>query len=173
MKKTLILAAIAATFTLAACGDNHDNSQPTPKPKDELSLYNQEKHPVAYINYEDGQTIYLWDGTPVAYLVPFENEKLPDDEKKIYGFNGQHLGWYDSGVVWDINGNAVGTRQGVVRGKNINMAIVAVPEVKGVKKVRPVKTVKETPKAEPAGWADYWSETNLTDFLKRGIKDEK
>lgn len=171
MKRNIIIAAIAATLTLATCDDKHNDPQPAPKPQDELSLYNKEKHPVAYINYEDGQTIYLWDGTPVAYLVPFENEKSPDEDKKIYGFNGQHLGWYDSGVVWDINGNAVGARQGVVRGKNIDMSVVFVPEVKSVKHVRPVKKAKVAPTAEPAGWADYWGELSLTDFLKQGIKE--
>lgn len=55
--------------------------------------------PVAYISYDYGNAIYLWDGRPVAYLEP---------DKTIYGFNGRHLGWYINGQVRNLKGEIVG-----------------------------------------------------------------
>jgi hypothetical protein len=48
------------------------------------TLFDINGNPVAYIDYDDEDIIYLWDGIPVAYL---------DYESNIYGFNGKYLGW--------------------------------------------------------------------------------
>jgi hypothetical protein len=48
-------------------------------------------------------TIYLWNGRPVAYLDPDRME----GRFSVYGFNGTHLGWYDKGVIWDDEGDAM------------------------------------------------------------------
>ena len=62
----------------------------------EISLYDSEGEAVAYIDLSDDLTIYLWEGKPVAYL----------DEEDVYGFNGNHLGWYSRGSIIDHDGDA-------------------------------------------------------------------
>jgi len=61
----------------------------------EISLYDDAGEAVAYIDLSDGLTIYLWEGNPVAYL----------DEEDVYGFNGNHLGWYSRRVIIDHDGD--------------------------------------------------------------------
>ena len=62
----------------------------------EISLYDSAGEAVAYIDLSDDLTIYLWEGKPVAYL----------DEENVYGFNGNHLGWYSRGSIIDHDGDA-------------------------------------------------------------------
>lgn len=45
---------------------------------------------------DDDLTIYLWAGLPVAYL----------DGNNVYGFNGNHLGWFLKGVIIDHDGDS-------------------------------------------------------------------
>ena len=66
----------------------------------EVPLYTGNGEPVAYIAVNDELTIYLWGGQPVAYL----DNTL--GSLNVYGFNGQHLGWFERGVVWMHDGNA-------------------------------------------------------------------
>ena len=64
----------------------------------EDTLYNAKGEPIAYISDDMNKTIYLWDGHPVAYLSSYH----------VYGFNGQHLGWFINGVIYDSDGNRMG-----------------------------------------------------------------
>ena len=54
----------------------------------EISLFDSAGTPVAYIDMNDGQTIYAFSGEPLAYV----------DSEHVYGFNGVHLGWFSDGV---------------------------------------------------------------------------
>jgi hypothetical protein len=65
----------------------------------EVTLYDDTGHPIAYIAEGNEQSIYLWSGHAVAYLV----------EENVYGWNGQHLGWFVSGVLHDLQGFRVGS----------------------------------------------------------------
>lgn len=76
--------------------------------QEEISLFNSKGKPTAYIDTEDGLTIYMWSGKPVAYLTK-NGENLD-----VYGFNGNHLGWYESGIIYDHKGNVVGFIKGAV-----------------------------------------------------------
>ena len=84
MKKTLLF--VLALIVVA----------PVSTEAQETSLFDSEGEAVAYIDLSDDLTIYLWEGTPVAYL----------DEEDIYGFNGKHLGWYSRGSIVDHDGDA-------------------------------------------------------------------
>jgi hypothetical protein len=66
----------------------------------EVTLYTGDGEPVAYIAFNDEMTIYLWGGEPVAYLEPSMVSF------NVYGFNGQHLGWFERDVIWMRDGNA-------------------------------------------------------------------
>jgi len=69
--------------------------------QDEVTLFNGAGKPEAYIAVDDELTIYLWSGKPVAYLK--EDSAGGYD---VYGFNGQHLGWFLKGIVWSHDGTA-------------------------------------------------------------------
>ena len=65
----------------------------------EITLFDANGAPVAYIAPDEEWAIYLWNGKPVAYL------EHDGDAFSIYGFNGKHLGWFDEGVVRDHQGD--------------------------------------------------------------------
>ena len=65
----------------------------------EKALYDKDGFPIAYITDDYHQSVYLWEGDPVAYV--FENEH-------IYGTNGRHLGWFVQGIVYNQNGERIG-----------------------------------------------------------------
>jgi hypothetical protein len=69
--------------------------------EDEISLFDARGKATAYIAVDDELTIYLWSGKPVAYL-----ERDRGGGYHVYGFNGQHLGWFVKGVIRDHEGNA-------------------------------------------------------------------
>lgn len=64
----------------------------------EVTLYDKDGTPIAYIATDEDRTIYSFDGRPLAYL----------EGNSIYGFNGNHLGWFEDGVVRDKHGHPAG-----------------------------------------------------------------
>jgi hypothetical protein len=65
----------------------------------EMTLYNTKGEPVAYIASDYQQTIYLWEGLPLAYLY---------EEQHVYGINGRHLGWFRDDIVYNNDGERAG-----------------------------------------------------------------
>lgn len=65
---------------------------------EEITLFNADGMPVAYICPFDDFTIYLWSGEPSAYLY----------QDNVYGFNGKHLGWFEDGIIWTHDGEKIG-----------------------------------------------------------------
>jgi len=98
----------------------------------ETTLYDRSGQPTAYIA-DDNETIYLWDGRAVAYLY--------DD--KVYGFNGQHLGWFIDGIIYDEHGLKIG----FVSSKC--PSVKRVSPVKSVKHVKSAKHVRSVPRIRP------------------------
>ena len=66
----------------------------------DISLFDGRGQATAYIAADDGLTIFMWSGKPVAYL-----EQDSAGGFHIYGFNGKHLGWFVSDIVREHNGN--------------------------------------------------------------------
>ncbi|MBM4348674.1 MAG: hypothetical protein FJ106_02125 [Deltaproteobacteria bacterium] len=93
----------------------------------EITLYDSEGDAAAYIDTDHDLTIYLWEGKHVAYLA--------DDS--VWGFNGKHLGWFESGIIGYHKGYAVGCVKGAVS-MNYNLE-----PLKGLKELRPLKSLKE------------------------------
>lgn len=58
-----------------------------------LTLYSSSGQAVAYLD-DDGQSIYLYDGTPVGWL----------SDESVYAYSGRYLGWVDNGWFYDRNG---------------------------------------------------------------------
>lgn len=64
----------------------------------EVTLYNKKGLPIAYIADDEGRSIYLWSGHAVAYI----------SRENVYGWNGNHLGWFVGGIIYDLKGLRVG-----------------------------------------------------------------
>lgn len=92
MVKRLLISAMTALSFIPAHANAADNN--------EISPFDSSGKPVAYIALDEEMTIYLWGGKPVAYL------KRGSDGYDVYGFNGEHLGWFLKGAVWDHDGAA-------------------------------------------------------------------
>lgn len=65
----------------------------------ETTLFNKKGDPVAYITAEFRPTVFLWSGTPVAYLY---------EKEYVYGVNGRHLGWFTDQILFNNNGERIG-----------------------------------------------------------------
>lgn len=143
MKKLLVLAfVILSVSTLSA---------------QQISLYDSEGEPRAYIDYDKDATIFMWNGTPVAFVEKDGNALC------VFGFNGSFLGWYENGVIYDKNGYAVGVREGAV-----NM-ITKMGGMKGIQKITPMRPITPMTLMQPI-WKSGWSNTSLTEFLYYGKK---
>jgi len=92
--KSRSFAAVATMLTALA-------SFSTQPRADEVTLYEGNGEPVAYIDTDDEMTIRMWSGEAVAYL-----EDAGDGNWYVYGWNGQHLGWFERGVIWNTRGRA-------------------------------------------------------------------
>jgi len=65
----------------------------------ERTIYNKQGDTIAYFSDDYYETVYLWDGSPVAYVY---------DERHLYGLNGRHLGWFIDEIIYDNNGERIG-----------------------------------------------------------------
>jgi hypothetical protein len=97
----------------------------------EVSLFDQSGKPQAYIALDDEMTIYLWSGTPVAYLKDGDGGGYD-----VYGFNGKHLGWFTAGVIWDHHGDASCATQDRLRSTQYE-------QYKSYKQYKPYKSYTE------------------------------
>jgi hypothetical protein len=116
----------------------------------EISLFNKNGKPVAYIA-DDGETIYLWDGRPVAYL----------SEDRLYGWHGRQLGWFSNGTVFDI----YGLRIGFIKSKS--PIATEMEPLKAQKYLKPAKGEKQSQIIKPILCYGY-SIKNLENLLEAG-----
>lgn len=150
--KRILLVLCATVGMLAGCS-NED--EPTIPQESEVTLFDKNTQPIAYINYVDkDSTIYMWDGTPVAYLV---------NQEDVYHFNGHFLGWYKSGVLYGVDGYAVAAQRDIARGEIITNN-THVESVKGVKHVKPVPHVHSLKPPTPS-FKYKWSTISLSGLL--------
>jgi hypothetical protein len=116
----------------------------------EITLFNKSGKPVAYIA-EDGETVYLWDGRPVAYVW----------EDKVYDWNGRQLGWFNNGTVFDI----YGLRSGFIKSKS--PIATEMEPLKPQKHLKPSKGERQSQVLKPVLCYGY-SSRNLEDLLEAG-----
>ena len=117
----------------------------------ETTLYDVNENPVAYIADDGENSIYLWSGHAVSYI----------NDENIHGWNGQHLGCFADGIVYDLQG----TRVGFTR-KRCPVATYAEP-AKYVKYAKYVRYARYAPYARPALSVGY-SNQSLESFLQSG-----
>jgi hypothetical protein len=144
MKSILLTIMTLLSFTLAV------NAQ-------QISLFDSEGEARAYIDYDEDATIFMWDGTPVAFL-----EKDRSDIC-VFGFNGSFMGWYEDGIIYDKKGYAVGARKG-----STNM-MTKMERMKSMQKMTPMRPMTPMTPMTPM-WKSSWSSTSLTEFLYFGKK---
>lgn len=123
----------------------------------QISIYDSNGEARAYIDYDEEATIFMWDGTPVAFIEKDGNDLC------VFGFNGSFLGWYEDGIMYDKKGFAVGARKGAV-----NM-ITKIEKIKGIQKITPIRPITPITPIQPI-WKSSWSNTSLTEFLYYGKK---
>jgi len=112
-----------------------------------VTFYNSEGRAVAYLD-DNGESIYLYDGTPVAWL----------SDDSIYSYSGRYLGWFQNGWVWDLSGHCVFFTDNASGGAG-RPARQARP-ARGARGARPARGAREARPARPARSA-AWS--NLSD----------
>ncbi|MGD2124620.1 MAG: hypothetical protein PVG99_00980 [Desulfobacteraceae bacterium] len=118
----------------------------------EMILYNTKGDPLAYIASDYRDTIYLWDGHPVAYLY---------EEEHVYGINGRHLGWLKDEILYNNDGERVGFTFTTCPAR------IAKPPAK--KKKAPLDEIRPRWKAPP--WPKFGFKVagqDLADLLKEG-----
>ena len=118
----------------------------------ERTLYDAKGYPIAYIADDGERSIYLWNGHAVAYI---------DDRLNCHGWNGQHLGWVEDGILFDHQGRRVG----YLKATCLN-ASHAEP-AKGAKSLKQAKQAKGTPCTRPSRSTGV-SNLALADFLQAG-----
>jgi hypothetical protein len=121
----------------------------------EVSLFDSNGEAVAYIDFGEDATIFTWAGTPVAFL-----EKDSQDIC-VFGFNGDFLGWYEGGVIYDKKGYVVGARE-----SSIN-TFTKLEKIKGLQELTPLRPLTPLTPLQPL-WKNTWSNTSLTEFLYFG-----
>lgn len=142
--RSLVFAVVLATALLAQSGASGAAAET------EITLYDVVGEPAAYLAVEDDLTIYLWGGEPVGYL-----ELNGERDFHVYAFNGQHLGWFDRGVIRDHNGDVVGAWR-PPRGVSAHLE-----SLKGLKGLTPLRGLQKLPPLRPLN-SLYWSEVPLT-----------
>jgi hypothetical protein len=118
----------------------------------ETTLFNRDGDAVAFITEDYYETIYLWDGNPVAYL---------HEDQHVYGINGRHLGWLVDEVIYTNNGERIGF--------TINSCPVSVAKepIKGEKSMRDeIQSRWEAPAFPKLSF--NLADRDLGDFLKEG-----
>jgi hypothetical protein len=123
-------------------------------PDKEFNLYDPQGNPLAYIDCKDQYSIYLWDGTGVAYLY------LNNNLFHIYNYNGNHLGWFVNGIIYDHDGSIVGC------GKDICAIMYQFEPQKEFKKMKPIKKMKNGEPYTPMV-NGLWSDITLALFLNQ------
>jgi len=100
----------------------------------QTTLFDSNGEAVAYVDYDMSSTIYLWEGTPVAFLEKLNNENC------VIGFNGEFMGWYENGIIYDLDGYIVGAKEGAVNmrlqrelRKNRQLRVPRKPRIPGIK----------------------------------------
>lgn len=113
------------------------------------TLYNSDGRAVAYVD-DDGQSIYLYDGTPVAWC----------SDESIYNYNGAYLGWFEDGWVIGRNGDRVFFTDDAVGGPARPPRNP--PPARGARRARPARGAREARPSRPAprlAWSDNSDES--------------
>ena len=119
----------------------------------ETTIFNRKGYPVAYITSDYRQTIFLWSGTPVAYIYELEH---------VYGINGHHLGWFRNDILFNNNGERIGFLFSTCP------VAIAKETVKGKKQVVEKIRLRWRAQSHPK-FVFNFADQDLKDFLTEGL----
>lgn len=114
------------------------------------TFYNSEGRAVAYID-DDGEAIYLYDGSPVAWL----------SDDGMFAYSGKFLGWLSDGWVRDLRGDCAFFTDSTSGGGPVR-PVRQVKPVRGVRGIRPVRGVRQVRPVRPVNslsWSRLRSES--------------
>jgi len=117
-----------------------------------VAFYNRTGHAIAYVD-EDGESIYLFNGKPVAYLA----------QDVIYGYNGHWLGWMLNGWVYDTRGRTeffTDSATGIPA-----TSLRAIPPLRAIRGIKPLKPIRSIPPIHSLRSAN-WSEKSGESFFE-------
>jgi|SRR5690625_2452910 len=126
----------------------------------QVTLYDSFGEPRVYIDYDEDAAVFMWDGTPVAYV-----KKIRQHEG-FFSFDGEFLGWYEGGIVYDRNGFVVGAQQGATD----LLLRTKTERRKGIQKRIPTRRMAPYFTGTKPVWKRRWSNTSLTELLYFGGK---
>lgn len=116
------------------------------------TLFDKNGNPVAYIADDYNATIYLWDGSPVAYI--YEGEH-------VYGINGRHLGWWLDEILYNVDGQRIAFASGTCP--------VAIGQESPKNKKQRIDEMRPRWKAPPLPKLLFdFASQDLVDFLREG-----
>lgn len=118
-----------------------------------VTFYDRHGYPIAYM--EDGEHIFLFDGSPVAYVY----------DNAVYTFRGEHIGWFENGWVRDLSGRCAFFTEEAT-GSGPAKPVKRVKPVKSVKRVKPVKSVKQVRRVRSVNSLS-WSESSGAVFFSK------
>jgi len=116
-----------------------------------FTFYDKRGNPCAYTN--DEEHIYLFNGTPVAYLY----------NKSVYSYTGTHLGFFSNGWVLDNSGYRVFFTEDASGGPV--KPVKRVKPVKNVRSTKPVKSVRQVKPVKPTSKLE-WSRFSCNKFFE-------
>lgn len=112
-----------------------------------MTFYDCFGRAVAYS--DDNETIYLFNGMPVAYFYG----------DMVYEFRGQQLGTIKNGWIRDNRGLCVFFTENACGGPA--KPVKQIMPIKSVKRIKPLKSVRHMPYAKPMdqnGWSNLSGE---------------
>lgn len=114
----------------------------------EVTIFDKNGVPTAYIADDMEHSIYTWDGYAVCYLYG----------QMIYGWRGKHIGWFVGEIMYDMQGYRIGFT------RNTCPRMTRLEPLKKLKKMKYLKSLRRLPKLRP--FFKYQnSEQPLLDFL--------
>ena len=116
-----------------------------------LDLFDAEGAPVAYS--EDGEHIFSFSGEPLAYIVG----------SSVYGFDGEHLGWFSEGQIRDHQGAVVTFTRGS-RGGPLKPLTQLTP-LKALRQLMPLKALRQLAPLRPID-SLAWSDLSAEQFFR-------
>lgn len=116
----------------------------------EVTLFDKNGIPTAYVADDVERSIYTWDGEAVCYL----------HGQMIYGWRGHHIGWFVGNIVYDLQGYRIGfTRTTCPR-------LTRLEPLKRIKRLKSLKGLRSFPKMRPL-FQYQNSNKSLLDFLSQ------
>jgi len=129
------------------------------------SLFDKKGFAVAYIADDYHNTIYLWDGSPVAYLY---------EDVHIYGINGRHLGWFMNDILYNNNGERIGFTSNTCPVAIAKEAVKS--KRKSIHELRPRWSAPPTPMGKfqfaDQGLKDFLLEGQVVRYKQEAFEDE-